>query len=185
MKKISISLAMVGLFACAVMAHPDFHLSKWGDTIEEVKAAEDLLPLVERPSNGILYDTVLEGWIKLTNDGSRPKLYQFLSDTEISVSYMFKDGKLYSAMYFIPLEDVLPRYHRSLYTTVRSTLIAKYGDPAFEWDSTLRYWSQWNTEKTVIQLNINLTTFVNAASVTYNSEKWPDVDKSPHRMMDF
>jgi len=171
-------------FASAAMAHPDFHWSRWGDTIEDVIAVEDL-PLVKRATKSILYDTVLEAWIKLPNDRPRPKLSIFLADADISVSYMFKDGKLYSAMYFIPLEDVKVRYHRSLYSTIRSTLIAKYGEPTFELDSSLRYWSQWNTERTVIDLNINLSTFINAASLTYKSEKWPDVAKKPHKMMDF
>ena len=146
---------------------PDFRLSYWGDTVEQVVSGE-VLELHETPAT-ILSDQILETWQKIPDDGSRPELKPLLGDALISITYHFYDGELFKAKYFLSLDQVLPRNQRRLYSVVRKRLTQKYGDPAYEMDGQLEYLVAWVTERTVLYMSVNLRSGIYSASVVFTS----------------
>ena len=159
-------------FPCEEGESPDFRFSDWGDSLAKVIANEELD--LDEVNPAFLSDQTLETWAVIPDDGSRQELKSLIGDTPISVTYHFREGRLFKAVYFLALENIRAGYQSRLYSLVRKRLTEKYGQPTRELDSTLRYWTEWVSERTIVEMNINLRSGVNAASVTFESLE-PDV----------
>ena len=159
-------------FPCEEGESPDFRYSDWGDSPAKVIANEELD--LDEVNPAFLSDQTLETWAEIPDDGSRSELKSLIGDTPISVTYHFREGRLFKAVYFLALENIRAGYQSRLYSLVRKRLTEKYGQPTRELDSTLRYWTEWVSERTIVEMNINLRSGVNAASVTFESLE-PDV----------
>ena len=159
-------------FPCEEGESPDFRYSNWGDTHVKVIASEEMD--LEEVNPVFLSDQTIESWAVIPDDGSRLELKPLIGDTPISVTYQFRDGRLFKAGYFLALENIQAGNQRRLYSLVRKRLTEKYGQPTRELDSTLRYWTEWVSERTIVEMNINFRSGINAASVTFESLE-PDV----------
>ncbi len=159
-------------FPCEEGESPDFRFSDWGDSPAKVIANEELDLYEVNPA--FLSDQTFETWEVIPDDGSRPELKSLIGDAPISVSYQFREGRLFKTVYFLALENIRAGYQRRLYSLVRKRLTEKYGQPTRELESTLRYWTEWVSERTIVKMNINLRSGINAASITFESLE-PDV----------
>lgn len=110
-------------FPCEEGESPDFRFSDWGDSPAKVIANEELD--LDKVNPAFLSDQTLETWAVIPDDGSRPELKSLIGNAPISVSYRFRDGRLFKEVYFLALENIRAGNQRRLCSLVRKRLTEK------------------------------------------------------------
>ncbi len=141
------------LSTCSALALPDFRLSNWGDTMDQVLEIEpEPLIVPEDIPNALLGETVLEGvnvWI----------LYHFVGDKLTSANYLLKDSYQDQEIFW------------SIYFKLEPLLASKYG-AALRYHGFAAAIAIWETPLTRVGLFYDFGNSAYPISLGYSSKEF-------------
>ncbi len=159
-------VAILTLSTCSALAFPDFRLSNWGDTMDQVLEIEPE-PLIapEDIPGTLLGETTLEGvnvWI----------LYHFVGDKLTSARYLLKDN----------YED--QKIFWSIYFKLEPLLASKYGE-AVRYHGFAAAIAIWETPLTRVGLIYDSGSSVYPMSLDYTSKEFNYLRDPLYEMEEF